>query len=861
MTPTGRRARARKPSELRSTSISLHFARVNHAETPKLAGGAVEVEAIESLGPGADGAEGGGGAIRRVRAVIPCFNRRRDAELLLGDLAMLDLRAPGGPIALSAVLVDNASAEPLSTVAVPSGVDLTHLRLDANTGGSGGFNAGMAHVLAGGIGAGQPPDYVWLLDSDVRLHPAALTELVRVLDERADLAAAGSALVDPVGGSVFEIGGRVNRRSGRFEPALTSTDAEGGTGPVRVDYVAACSALVRRTAIERTGLMPDVFLNADDVEWFVRMARRTGLGVAAAPASRATHPTFDRFQTWARYYVARNALGPVQALDLGPVVRFRRAMREVARALQQTVLGRDDLAALHLRGLADAAKGALCGAAPPGTLVFEPFAPFAALAASLEPGAREGAGRSLVIHPRVGLSPAALREVEHRLGLAGLVRAEAVDMARTLRPPSALRDAIGALGRFVVGPPADVAVIPARGRPDSWFLGRTLIEVVPDGFVVRRPERWRILAQAVGIAGRGLWLALRLMLRGPQRTDPALPPPISVPSAAPTPGAGGARDRAPGTLSIVVLSYNRAGALVETLAALSRHDTTRSGGAEVIVVDNASTDGSAALVREKFPTVQVIALQTNSAIAGFNTGVARATGDLVLVLDDDARPDPAALDRAIELLATRPDLAAVALHPRHPATGASEWPFADDPSLPAHLRDRWPVMGCGNLVRRSAWLGVGGYEESFFLYRNDVDLAMKLLGAGHGVHFNPAWVVWHDSPAAARKSARWFELATRNWIWTARRHGRGLGRVGGVLLGWAWAHGLAGARTGDHLRVLRGAARGLFERPPVLPGAVKPNGAAYAALLRLRTRRPRTSRASRPIRRSDIRSRSARGEP
>src|SRR5690606_34605702 len=103
----------------------------------------------------------------------------------------------------------------------------------------------------------------------------------------------------------------------------------------------------------------------------------------------------------------------------------------------------------------------------------------------------------------------------------------------------------------------------------------------------------------------------------------------------------------------------------------------------------------------------------------------------------------------------------------------SERPFARVLGGCSAPRDDWPVMGCGNLVRRSAWQAVGGYEESFFLYRNDVDLALKLLaagGKGGGVWFDPTWVVWHDSPAAApnrRKSLRWFELATRNWIWLA----------------------------------------------------------------------------------------------
>jgi GT2 family glycosyltransferase len=107
---------------------------------------------------------------------------------------------------------------------------------------------------------------------------------------------------------------------------------------------------------------------------------------------------------------------------------------------------------------------------------------------------------------------------------------------------------------------------------------------------------------------------------------------------------------------------------------------------------------------------------------------------------------------------------------------------------------------------------------------------MKLLGAGYGVYFDPKLIVWHDSPAAAKKSLRWFELATRNWIWLCRRHGRGLGALAGAMLGWAWAHRLAGVSAAAHARILKGAAAGVL-------GAAGPkqgSGASLRRLLRLR---------------------------
>ncbi len=110
-------------------------------------------------------------------------------------------------------------------------------------------------------------------------------------------------------------------------------------------------------------------------------------------------------------------------------------------------------------------------------------------------------------------------------------------------------------------------------------------------------------------------------------------------------------------------------------------------------------------------------------------------------------------------------------------------------------------------------------EDAFFLYRNDVDLAMKLLDAGFRVHFDPNWIVWHDSPGTAKKSLRWFELATRNWVWLCRRHGRGVIRWKSTLAGWLWAHKLAGFSPLAHIAAAKGGLKGLLSRAPAMPVA------------------------------------------
>ncbi len=763
----------------------------------------------------------------RVAAIVPCFDRPADLALLLDDLARCETRHDGEAgvraIDLRVLVVDNASREPLERAGAPGGLRVEWVRLAVNTGGSGGYNAGMASAL--GATGSEPPDYLWLVDSDARVEPGTLAALLDAMERDEGLVVVGAAIADPDTGGVFEVGGRVCRRTGSFAPAL-GAPPDDPAAVVPCDYVASCCALVRASAA-RAGLMPRVFLNGDDVEWCVRLSRATGGRVAAVPAARAMHPRFDRFPLVQRYYSARNAFGPLAALGLGPVVRLRRALLETARAVNQELMARPDLARLHLAGLRDAARGRTTGPMPTGVPPPEPMRPWSDLSGALADAARGASDRRCTISLPADLGSEAARTAIRETRAAGFTPVRSgTRHQRTERVRAGLRTFAR---RAIVGAQVDLAIVPAKGRPADWLAGRMLLAVSPGGFVLRRAPRVPALARAALTGVRGVALSSRIAARPPRPAG--LPPPDAVRAFTPW------RSRRQGlSISVVVLSYNRREALLETLGRLRAGRTTRD--AEIVVADNASTDGTPDAVREVAPWVRLVQLTTNEAIAGFNRGAAEARGDALLILDDDARPDDDALSRAIALLDERPDLAAVTFLPVHPATGACEWPFAERLEGP---RDDWPVMGCCNLVRSAAWRALGGYDEAFYLYRNDVDLAMRLLAAGGGVHVNPAWKCEHDSPAAARKSDGWFRTATRNWVWLARRHGRGRWKALGLALGWVWAHRLAGARPRSHAAVVRGAIEGLSQRPAALPAWLVPDGRAWERFIRLHlsSRRPR----------------------
>jgi GT2 family glycosyltransferase len=100
-------------------------------------------------------------------------------------------------------------------------------------------------------------------------------------------------------------------------------------------------------------------------------------------------------------------------------------------------------------------------------------------------------------------------------------------------------------------------------------------------------------------------------------------------------------------VTIVFLAYNRRDKLRESLRRMLAEPEHDRGLLDAIVVDNASTDGTAEMIREEFPDVQLIERQENVGVSGWNDGFAVAQGDWVLALDDDCYLPPGGLGQAI----------------------------------------------------------------------------------------------------------------------------------------------------------------------------------------------------------------------
>lgn len=219
------------------------------------------------------------------------------------------------------------------------------------------------------------------------------------------------------------------------------------------------------------------------------------------------------------------------------------------------------------------------------------------------------------------------------------------------------------------------------------------------------------------------------------------------------PGRGVPGDR----VTVVVMTRNRWPDLQRTLP---RHE------APVVLVDNGSTDGTPELVRRHFPHVQVVEAGRNLGAPARNLGVARATTRYVAFADDDSWWAPGALGRAATLLDEARGVGLLAarvlvgtnldLDPTSALMAHS--PLGRDPGLPGpHVLG---FLACGAVVRRSAFLEIGGFDDVVGFLGEEERVALDLAAAGWSVVY-AASVVARHAPSSSRPTTEPEERAVR----------------------------------------------------------------------------------------------------
>ena len=239
--------------------------------------------------------------------IIVTWNKKKDVLNLLEALSKVDYP----PDRFETLLVDNASTDGTVETVRPRHPHVHILQHRENPGGSGGFNAGMRWALTNRPQA----DYFWLLDNDVLVAPESLRTLVHVLESHPDAAVCGSKILDQQNPeNLIEVGAFIDYRRGDIRQNCGDPrQGQGFDSIEEVDYVAACSLLVRTSAVRTVGLLQeDFFIYWDDMEWGARF-KACGYRVLASHDSVVFHPSWagraaDKTVVWRTYYRARNGL-------------------------------------------------------------------------------------------------------------------------------------------------------------------------------------------------------------------------------------------------------------------------------------------------------------------------------------------------------------------------------------------------------------------------------------------------------------------------------------------------------------------------------------------------------------------------
>jgi GT2 family glycosyltransferase len=273
-------------------------------------------------------------------------------------------------------------------------------------------------------------------------------------------------------------------------------------------------------------------------------------------------------------------------------------------------------------------------------------------------------------------------------------------------------------------------------------------------------------------------------------------------------------------VAVVIITRDRAPELLRSLARL--HELAERP--EVVVVDNGSGDDTAARVRAEFPETRVLRMHADCGAAGRTAGVHAVEAPYVAFCDDDSWWAPGALARAAAILDRHPRVGLVAgrvllgaaqrLAPA--CTSMEDNPLALSPDLPGPR-----VLGfvaCGAIVRRAAFLDVGGFDPRFGVGCEERLLAADLAARGWSLVYCRD-VVAHHHPSRVRERFKRRAAQVRNDLWFAWLRRAPAAAVGATLATASAALRDPAARAGL-IAAIGGVLGVLASRSPV-PAAVE----------------------------------------
>jgi len=262
-------------------------------------------------------------------------------------------------------------------------------------------------------------------------------------------------------------------------------------------------------------------------------------------------------------------------------------------------------------------------------------------------------------------------------------------------------------------------------------------------------------------------------------------------------------------VSVVICTYNGERTLEETCAAVR---ALLYPDLEVILVDDGSTDASAEIGRAHRFTV--LSTENRGLSSARNTGLERATGEIIAYLDDDAAPDPHWLTYLVDTFQRTGSVAVGGPNLAVPGDGMVADAVAAGPGNPTHVlisdREAEHIPGCNAAFDARALREIGGFDPVFRVAGDDVDVCWRLQDRGGRIGYSPAAMVWHHRRGSLRgylRQQRGYGRAEamleRKWpdrysagghvTWRGRLYGETAPRHATGPLRWRVYHGVWGS--------------------------------------------------------------------
>ena len=211
-------------------------------------------------------------------------------------------------------------------------------------------------------------------------------------------------------------------------------------------------------------------------------------------------------------------------------------------------------------------------------------------------------------------------------------------------------------------------------------------------------------------------------------------------------------------VSIIIVTYNSADMILMCLDSL---DLDANPSREVFVVDNASTDGGAEMIRNRYPRVRLIVNEENRGFAAANNQVLPlCRGRYLYYLNPDARlTGPGLLEKCIRFMETHPAVGLAGTRMHHPDGTPQEsisWRYPGQKYTRSEIAglkgDIACVLGASMIARTDLIRRIGGFDEGFMLYGEDQDLCLRVRRAGYEIGFIDDVVVLHYGGRSERQS-------------------------------------------------------------------------------------------------------------